>query len=619
MRIGRNAGLRDGLASLGWLISVVFLPMPLIAQSFSAPGSSPKALDSDTTHFIRPWESPANLGGEWRYAKGDSLAWADSGYDDAHWRKSTLKQFGAEDMLPGRGNAWFRIRLNLVGPVDSSKSLAIGHFPLNAMEFYWDGVLVGRSGRVGGSLAEEEPGRGVVAYLPQDRTGPGEHVLAIRISSHHPFTFVSPYILHLGDATALENRRYRESMVMIFLAGIFLTAAIFRYFNYLAAGFGRSSILFSVSVISCAGFILLNVLPQLAEMGANSHLVSRAAMAVFWYLMICLVPDYFIFADAFPFRRVLPVLLLGGLIFLVPMGLLFTGLVPFHWWQAVYHLSHLYTFIAIGVSIWIIAWAAKHRQVGSGTALFGLILLMVGVFATFSYDVYWGWSAGVAAHIVCLARAQSLKITERVQQHNADQLKAARLEIELLKKNIQPHFLLNSLNSIIAWLEEEPQTAVRLVKALEQELHLLLRISAEQTISLEEEINLCKLHLQVMGLRQDKHYEFWYEGEGQEDRLPPMVLHTLVENGITHGYQGRKQGVFRLTRELIPGGIRYSLHNDGTTKEKGLAQSHDLARGGKGTGLRYVRTRLEEAFPGRWKLDSRAVTDGWRVDLEVRT
>jgi hypothetical protein len=567
---------------------------------------------ADTT-VIHPWAEPITLAGDWRFAKGDSLEWASPGYDHSHWRQAPLRRFDREDLLHGRGIAWFRIRLRLEGKPDSAVALAISHLAVTPQEFYWDGRMIGRSGRVGPDRAGEELGANNLVHIPGELATPGTHLLAIRTSSHHSFTNVGPYAIRIGDGAEMEFFRYFQTLIMLFLAGVFVFGATFRFLNYLAAGFGRSSIFFTVSVLSCAVYIAMNVMPFYVDAGPGAYFASRVVIGVAWYLMICLVPDYFIFADSFPHRWVLPALLLGGLVFVAPMGLLFAGAAPFHAWQTIYLSSQLFTYVSIGVSIWVVGWAVKHRKTGSGAALAGLVLLLVGVFATYVLEVFWAWAAGVAAHIVCLARAQSLKIAERLRGHQAEQLKAARLEIELLKKNIQPHFLLNSLNSIIAWLEEEPRTAVRLVKALEEELRMLLRISPERTISLAEEIDLCRVHLQVMGLRQDKEYRLHYEGDGHADRIPPMVLHTLVENGVTHGYQGRREGVFRLTREEIPGGVRYSLHNDGVPREK-----RDGAGGGAGTGLRYVRSRLEEAFPGRWSLDSRAVEDGWRVDMEVR-
>src|SRR5690606_28783182 len=324
--------------------------------------------------------------------------------------------------------------------------------------------------------------------------------------------------------------------------------------------------------------------------GPDQRLAAQLALSIAWYFMISLVPDYFIFAESFPYRRLLPALLIGGAFFAVPMGLVHTGYAPPEWTAPILAANLAYLCLSLSASLWVIGWAVRRRQTGSGLALMGILSMVAGGLASWGFSAAWPWAAGVAAHVIFLARVQSGRIAERMAEHRGTELRSARLEIELLKKNIQPHFLLNSLNSIIAWLEEEPKTAARLVNALADELGMLLRISSQRTIPLEEEINLCRVHLQVMGLRQDKTYSLDCAGLAGGERVPPMVLHTLVENGLTHGYVGRTKGSFLLRREDVAGGMRLTLFNDGIPREK-------KERKGEGTGLRYVRSRLEEAFP----------------------
>jgi hypothetical protein len=399
-------------------------------------------------------------------------------------------------------------------------------------------------------------------------------------------------------------------MIMFFLAGVMVFGAVYRFLNYRAAGYGRNTILFSVFVLSCAAMIVLQYLGAVVDLGPGQRLAAQLALAVAWYFMISLVPDYFIFAETFPYRWLLPVLLVGGLFFAIPMGFAHTGHAPPGWMTPIIGANHTYLGLSLAASLWVIGWAVWKRQPGSGFALLGILSMAAGGIASWALSAGWPWAAGVAAHVVFLARVQSGRIAERMAEHRGMELRSARLEIELLKKNIQPHFLLNSLNSIIAWLEEEPRTAARLVDALADELGMLLRISSRKTIPLEEEIDLCRVHLQVMGLRQDKTYSLDCAGLAGGERVPPMVLHTLVENGLTHGYVGKTAGSFLLKREDIAGGMRLTLFNDGTPREK-------KEKKGEGTGLRYVRSRLEEAFPGRWRLESRPVENGWEVALDI--
>lgn len=208
------------------------------------------------------------------------------------------------------------------------------------------------------------------------------------------------------------------------------------------------------------------------------------------------------------------------------------------------------------------------------------------------------------------ARVRRLRQQAVVQAYQVELIRSMRLELELIKANIQPHFILNSLNAAILWIGEDPRAAEQLLHALALELKQLLKIVGEKVIPVREEVRMCRMHLEVMSLRHDKSFALRLENVKEDEKIPPMVFHTLVENGLTHGYAGKDSGVFVLSRSEDARGIRFTLFNDGK------------AGGGKvrsgGLGLRYVRARLEEVYRGRWSLESHAVEGGWRVTLSIR-
>ncbi|MCB1323764.1 MAG: histidine kinase [Spirochaetales bacterium] len=188
-------------------------------------------------------------------------------------------------------------------------------------------------------------------------------------------------------------------------------------------------------------------------------------------------------------------------------------------------------------------------------------------------------------------------------------LRVARYQFDLLKKSIQPHFILNSLNATAVWLKEDPEQAASLLHSLADELRIILNVVERQTVRIDEEIALCRAHLAVMSLRQDCSFTLVEKNIRQSEQIPPMVFHTLIENGITHGFYGRNQGRFVLARQRGRDRTRYILFNDGDQEE------HDS--GGTGLGLRYVETRLEECWPGRWALRAGPTRGGWRVVVDL--
>ena len=95
--------------------------------------------------------------------------------------------------------------------------------------------------------------------------------------------------------------------------------------------------------------------------------------------------------------------------------------------------------------------------------------------------------------------------------------------------------------------------------------------------------------------------------------VPPALLHTLVENAITHGGPVRDgERTLRLTEARLADGRRViellSPVSQLPTARTGVTE---------GTGTRYVKARLEESHPGRWHFETGPVPNGWRTRIEI--
>ena len=97
----------------------------------------------------------------------------------------------------------------------------------------------------------------------------------------------------------------------------------------------------------------------------------------------------------------------------------------------------------------------------------------------------------------------------------------------------------------------------------------------------------------------------------EKDTVPPMIFHTLVENGITHGYEKKIAGTFKLQMIKNSNGIKYILTNDG---DFNLEES----KGSTGFGAKYIKARLEENYPNRWNFTSNKFDEGWESIIEIR-
>ena len=111
------------------------------------------------------------------------------------------------------------------------------------------------------------------------------------------------------------------------------------------------------------------------------------------------------------------------------------------------------------------------------------------------------------------------------------------LELKTIKSHINPHFIFNSLNSIRALVDENPQRARRAITELSNILRSSMQTEKMETVPLEQELNIVKDYLALEQMRFEERLKVQFDID--EDTLcqpiPPMMLQTLAENAIKHG------------------------------------------------------------------------------------
>jgi LytS/YehU family sensor histidine kinase len=158
----------------------------------------------------------------------------------------------------------------------------------------------------------------------------------------------------------------------------------------------------------------------------------------------------------------------------------------------------------------------------------------------------------------------------------------------------------------------DTDNASKMIEALSEEFHLLTTMTKKKLVPITDEINMCKTHLQIMSIQQRANYQLNVDGIIGDETIPPAVIHTLVENGITHGYSGNENALFELTKSTTATGITYRLFNDSKKKTVNKKSS-------TGSGLKYIEARLEECYPNRWTLSSNAAENGWEAIIQIHS
>ncbi len=138
---------------------------------------------------------------------------------------------------------------------------------------------------------------------------------------------------------------------------------------------------------------------------------------------------------------------------------------------------------------------------------------------------------------------------------SALQYQASINEIQLnkLKSQLNPHFIFNGLNSIRALIDENPQKAKMAVTQLSNILRNTLGMNEKKLINFTEELRMVRDYLDLETVRYEERLETILDIHPESHRfvVPPLMVQTLVENGIKHGIANLVDGgVLKLTTQV---------------------------------------------------------------------
>ncbi|MBA8680976.1 histidine kinase [Stenotrophomonas tumulicola] len=492
------------------------------------------------------------------------------------------------------GPYWLRWRLST--PADKTDRLL--RLSLRAAsQLYWNGRPLAGNGVVGRNAEEEQPGLiDIVRVLPPS-AGTGMDELAVLASSHHqgPGMYATDAAIEIAPVQAGAGHHLRQWLVAAFAAGAL--AAAWLYFLALQRGPSRTPgapLLLALGAVGLALPVVEAWRPLLGY-AYPWHGPRLFALLALHVAAAVLLPAYLArrFGIAVPLAaRVVYLALLALIVVFLPS---FDGR-----GAAVLLLSLL-------ASAWLLQRARGER--GERWPILTMLLvgaLVMPVAGSAFLDGPYFLLLAVLMGFLLLRHAATLRALER---HNALlREERARLSLQLLQRGIQPHWLMNTLTCLQELIEQAPPRASRLVESLAEQFDRLRESSRHQCVALEDELALCRNHLDIVGLALDRQIGFEVDADDTGQLLPPGVLHAQVENALTHaGALACAQHPFRL--HVHRGNGRRILELRGAC---GTAPHR-----GQGTGTRYIEASLAAAFPGRWSFVQGIDGADWFGRIEV--
>jgi sensor histidine kinase YesM len=489
------------------------------------------------------------------------------------------------------------IRTDLFIEDSISDNCVWGLFPkyfITAYEVYWDGMKIAQNGTIGKNRNEEKPGTyNPDITLPHHLMTSGKHTIMMRISHYHDdsqWKWIYSWLL-IGPYAAQLTSAYQQRYQSFFICGILLIPFFFNLFLYFARKGRIEHLLFGLFCLIIIADHLTNQLTVFTNLPTTYIHWETFLYRSFTVLANILFPSFLIYTFSFPRKTIMLVILTNLIVFIF-----FTN-----FWN-IYNVSALMVLITSSIIAFI---ALLLKREGSIIIFSGLVLTWLA----YLYGLSFAGLANIMA--ICTSVSIARQFAGKEKAERKARLQSIHLENELLKKNINPHFLLNSLTSIIAWLRKDPKTAIKLIEALADEFTLITQISSLKLIPIQQEIDLCRAHLRIMSYRKGAKFTLIARDINEGESVPPMIFHTLIENGFTHGYENKNNGTFTLWRRQSADAVQYSISNDGEW-------THGDKKKSGGFGMQYIQARLEESYPGRWKIGTQNNSGCWEVTIEIR-
>jgi two-component system, LytTR family, sensor kinase len=291
-----------------------------------------------------------------------------------------------------------------------------------------------------------------------------------------------------------------------------------------------------------------------------------------------------------------------------PVVLFFCERVRRHHWKAVYWLAAHSIFAVVTLLLIAVASApftpAEGDLANVPRASWHLVTVLFWQSLAWNLWMYWV--------IVGIFYGLDYYFAEREARIRAAELESqlAKAELEVLKGQLQPHFLFNTLNLFSSLIHTDAAAADDMVGDLGSLLRVSLKSQASHEVPLAEEMKALELYLNIQRQRfQDTlTVQIAMDPNTLGASVPHLILQPLVENAFRHGIS-KRVGARRLKIESckINGSLLLRISDNGP----GLGGENVNA----GIGLANTRARLERLYGSRAALNLDSSSDGFRVDL----
>ncbi len=246
-----------------------------------------------------------------------------------------------------------------------------------------------------------------------------------------------------------------------------------------------------------------------------------------------------------------------------------------------------------------------------------------GTFAHLWFDKFYnGILSFLVLYAAIVAVSYVLDSKERLALQRTETARLNELlskaQLDALRRQIEPHFLFNTLNAVAGLVREgRNDAAVGMIAGLSDFLRRVLQDSNAQQVPLGEEMEFAQKYLDIQKVRFAERLQLSVDvpRELYPAQVPSLILQPMVENAVKHGIAKRAQGgAIRIAASRSDGVLTLSVSNDGPSLPVDWDADGEMA--GSGIGMSNVRTRLQSLYGDAFELSMRN-QDAGGVEVSV--
>jgi two-component system LytT family sensor kinase len=207
-------------------------------------------------------------------------------------------------------------------------------------------------------------------------------------------------------------------------------------------------------------------------------------------------------------------------------------------------------------------------------------------------------------------------LQQQDQEKSELALKNKEMQISLLRSQINPHFLFNTLNSISTLVHSSKEQARKLITQLSDIFRYALDSHNEEMVKLKDEINFIENYILIQQVRFGDRLRFQKDIDPTcfNIRIPPMILQPLVENSVKYGIAPKDDGgTIGLTVRRSGRVIYFEVRDDGL----GTLAKKIMDGSSSGVGMANTDLRLKSYFGAQSGLRVRATERGYSVSFFI--